>query len=435
MTSSRISGFYALSVAARWRRLRAVCPSSKAERGGLGALGALSVAAADAMVENVLGVMGVPLGVGLNLVVNGRDVIVPMAVEEPSVIAAASGAALLGRAGGGFLAEADPGAMIGQIQLVDVPDPAAAAERLAAARTALLAAAAALTPGLCRRGGGPLDVEVRRIATPAGGTMLVVHVLIDTGDAMGANAVNAVVEGLAPLVERLAGGRVILRIVSNLADRRLARAAVRLPFSALARGALDGRTVAERIMQASRLASADPYRAATHNKGIMNGIDAVALATGNDWRAIEAGAHAFACRDGTYRALSAWETDAHGLEGRLELPLAVSTVGPLVEAHTGVRLALDILGTSRARDLAAVMAAVGLASNLGALRALAAEGIQVGHMALHARAVAAAAGARGAEAEDLRRRLVAGNEVKLDRARVLLAEIRDGQDGAPAVSR
>jgi hydroxymethylglutaryl-CoA reductase len=310
--------------------------------------------------------------------------------------------------------------MIGQIQLIDVADPGAAVERIGAARARLLEAAEKLTPGLCRRGAGPRDVEVRLVRTGAGEAMVVVHVLVDTGDAMGANAVNSLVEGLAPMVGEIAGGTVCLRILSNLADRRLARAAVRVPVAALGRDGMDGEQVAERMMYAYEFAANDPYRAATHNKGIMNGIDALAVATGNDWRAIEAGAHAYACREGAYRSLSSWSLEESHLVGTLELPMAVSTVGPVVQSHPRVRLALRILGVSGARELAGILTAVGLASNMAAMRALATEGIQKGHMALHARSVSHAAGARGADAEELRRQLLAAGEVKIDRARALL---------------
>ncbi len=316
--------------------------------------------------------------------------------------------------------------MIGQIQLVDVPDPGAAVERIGAARARLLAAAEEMTPGLCRRGAGPRDVEVRLVRARSGAVMVVVHVLVDTGDAMGANAVNSLVEGLSPMVEEIAGGTACLRILSNLADRRLARAAVRVPIAALARDAFDGAEVADRMMAAYEFAAADPYRAATHNKGIMNGIDALALATGNDWRAIEAGAHAYACRDGSYGSLTTWALEGGHLTGTIELPMAVSTVGPVVQSHPRVRLALRMLGVSGARELAGIMAAVGLASNMAAMRALATEGIQKGHMALHARAVSHAAGARGAEAEELRRQLLAHGEVKIDRARALLRALESG---------
>jgi hydroxymethylglutaryl-CoA reductase len=418
--NSRIGGFYRLTVDERRRKLAEALELSGAEVEALNAADALALDVADIMVENAVGTFALPFGVALNFRVNQRDHVIPMVVEEPSVIAAASNAALVARAGGGFVAEADPGAMIGQIQLVDVPDPGAAVERIGAARARLLAAAEELTPGLCRRGAGPRDVEVRLVRTSGGDTMVIVHVLLDTGDAMGANAVNSLVEALAPMVAEIAGGTTCLRILSNLADRRLARAAVRIPFAALERDGLDGAEVAQRMLYAYEFAANDPYRAATHNKGIMNGIDAVAVATGNDWRAIEAGAHAYACRDGKYGSLTTWEIDDGHLVGTIELPMAVSTVGPLVESHPRVRLAMRMLSVPGARELAGIMAAVGLASNLGAMRALATEGIQKGHMALHARAVSHAAGARGEEAEELRRRLLAAGEVKIGRARELL---------------
>ncbi len=418
--NSRISAFYRLSVEERRRKLAEALDLSAAEIDALNAADALPLEVADIMVENAVGTFALPFGVALNFQVNGRDHVIPMVVEEPSVIAAASNAALVARAGGGFAAEADPGAMIGQIQLVDVPDPGAAVERLGAARARLLSAAEEMTPGLCRRGAGPRDIEVRLVRASSGDTMVVVHVILDTGDAMGANAVNSLVEGLAPLVAEVAGGTACLRILSNLADRRLARAAVRIPVEALARDGLDGAEVAGRMLWAYEFAANDPYRAATHNKGIMNGIDAVAVATGNDWRAIEAGAHAYAARAGRYGSLSTWEVDDGHLVGTLEVPMAVSTVGPLVQSHPQVRLALRMMNVAGARELAGIMAAVGLASNLGAMRALATEGIQKGHMALHARAVSHAAGARGAEAEELRQRLLAVGEVKIDRARELL---------------
>jgi hydroxymethylglutaryl-CoA reductase len=426
MSSSRIPSFYTLTVEERRQKLADALGLTAEEVATLTAADALPVEVADTMVENAVGTFALPLGVALNFQVNGRDHVIPMVVEEPSVIAAASNAALVARAGGGFAAEADPGAMIGQIQLVDVPDPGAAVERLGAARARLMAAAEELTPGLCRRGAGPRDVEVRLVRPARGETMVVVHVLLDTGDAMGANAVNSLVEALAPMVEEIAGGAACLRILSNLADRRLARAAVRVPVAALAREGFDGAEVAERMMYAYEFAAADPYRAATHNKGIMNGVDAVALATGNDWRAIEAGVHAYACREGRYTSLSTWDLEDGHLVGMLELPMAVSTVGPAVQSHPRVRLALRVLGVSGARELGAVMAAVGLASNMAAMRALATEGIQKGHMALHARAVSHAAGARGEDAEKLRRRMLEAGEVKIDRARALLRSLESG---------
>jgi hydroxymethylglutaryl-CoA reductase len=425
MSSSRIPAFYKMSVEERQQKLGETLGLSDEEMGVLTAHDALPLETADIMVENAVGTFALPFGVALNFQVNGRDYVIPMTVEEPSVIAAASNAALVARAGGGFRAEADPGAMIGQIQLIRVKDPQRAVERLTAARAELLASADELTPGLCRRGAGPRDVEVRLVETPRGETMVVVHLLVDTGDAMGANAVNSLVETLAPRVAELAQGEACLRILSNLADRRLARSAVRVPVQALGRDGIPGEEVAERMLYAYEFAWADPYRAATHNKGIMNGIDAVAVATGNDWRAIEAGAHAYACKDGAYRSLSRWAIEDGHLVGSLELPMGVSTVGPAVETHPRVRLALRMLGVASARELAAVMVAVGLGSNMAAMRALATEGIQKGHMALHARAVSHAAGARGDEAEELRQALIENGEIKIDRARELLRSTRD----------
>jgi hydroxymethylglutaryl-CoA reductase len=425
MSSSRIPAFYKLSVEERQQKLGETLGLSRDEMEVLTAHDALPLETADIMVENAVGTFALPFGVALNFQMNGRDYVIPMTVEEPSVIAAASNAALVARAGGGFKAEADPGAMIGQIQLIRVRDPQRAVARLESARAELLASADALTPGLCRRGAGPRDIEIRLVKTPRGETMVVVHFLVDTGDAMGANAVNSLVETLAPRVAELAEGEACLRILSNLADRRLARSAVRVPVQALGRDGIPGEEVAERMLYAYEFAWADPYRAATHNKGIMNGIDAVAVATGNDWRAIEAGAHAYACQDGAYRSLSRWSIEDGHLVGSLELPMGVSTVGPAVETHPRVRLALRMLGVGSARELAAIMVTVGLASNMAAMRALATEGIQKGHMALHARAVSHAAGARGDEAEELRQALIENGEIKIDRARELLRSTRD----------
>jgi hydroxymethylglutaryl-CoA reductase len=420
MSSSRIPAFYNLSIEERRQKIGDLLSLSAEDMATLRAADALPLDVAEMMVENAVGTFALPFGVGLNFTINGRDYVIPMVVEEPSVIAAASYAALLARAGGGFVTDADPGAMIGQIQLVGVSDPAAAADRILAGRKRLLERAAELTPGLCARGAGPRDIEVRLIESARGETMVVCHVIVDTGDAMGANAVNSLVEGLAGMVEELAGGMALLRILSNLADRRLARAAVRIPVSALGKDGMSGEEVAARMLYAYEFAAADPYRAATHNKGIMNGIDAVAIATGNDWRSIEAGAHAFACKTGRYTSLSTWSLAEGHLCGTIEAPMAVSTVGPLTESHPRVRLAMRMLNVASAAELGGVMCAVGLASNLAAMRALATDGIQKGHMALHARAVTHAAGARGAAAEELRRQLVERGDVKIDRARELL---------------
>jgi hydroxymethylglutaryl-CoA reductase len=353
---------------------------------------------ADRMIENAIGVFALPIGLGLNLTINGRDYVVPMVVEEPSVVAAISFAGKIVREAGGFTATDDPSLMIGQVQVVEYGDAKAATERVLAAKDRLLALANGFLSGMVRRGGGAKDIEVRTLAAPEGAgaePLLIVHVVVDTRDAMGANIVNTVAEGVAPLIAELSGGKVCLRILSNLADRRVARASCRVPVGALADFGFTGDEIAAGIVQASRFASADPYRAATHNKGIMNGIDAVAIATGQDWRALEAGAHAFACRDGRYGPLSTWETDDGHLVGRIELPLAVGTEGGAARAHPGVRAALGVLQVGSARELATVLAAVGLAQNFAALRALGSVGIQKGHMALHARCLAASTGKRG----------------------------------------
>jgi hydroxymethylglutaryl-CoA reductase len=343
---------------------------------------------ADRMVENAIGTFALPLGLALNMVVNGREYVIPMAVEEPSVIAALSLAGKIVREAGGFTAEADAPTMIGQVQVTGYGDLEIATRRIRAAKDQILACANHVQPGIVRRGGGARDIEVRTLPAPEGPhgePLLIVHLLVDTCDAMGANVVNTVAEAVAPLIEELTGGKVYLRIVSNLADRRLARASCRIPVPALADFGVPGAEIAEGIIQAGRFACADPYRAATHNKGIMNGIDALAVATGQDWRAIEAGAHAFACRDGRYRPLSTWSIVAADLVGRIELPLALGIVGGPIRVHPGVQLALKLLRVASARELAMVFAAVGLAQNLAALRALGSVGIQKGHMALHAR--------------------------------------------------
>jgi len=338
----------------------------------------------------VVGVYGLPLGIATNFLINGRDVLIPMVIEEPSVVAGASLAAKLVRAGGGFRATSTAPEMIGQIQVVDVPNPHKARFELLAREEELLALANRNDPVLIELGGGARALEVRLIEQSPVGAMLVVHVIYDTRDAMGANAINTMCEALAPHIEKITGGRVVLRILSNLAERRLARAQCVVPADALtftSDGHLyPGSQVVRQIVEACVLATIDPYRAATHNKGIMNGVDAVVVATGNDWRAVEAGAHAYAARTGRYTALSRWEETPTGdLVGVLEMPLAVGIVGGTARAHPTARVALKILGVKSAQELAEVIAAVGLAQNLAALRALATEGIQRGHMRLHAR--------------------------------------------------
>ena len=386
----------------------------------------LSAESADHMVENAVGTFGLPMGVATNFLVNGRDVLVPMVIEEPSVVAGASFAAKLAREGGGFACSSSEPLMISQIQILDLADPHVARLDVLANRTRLLAIAQDVDPMLAKAGGGPKDIEARVIES-AVGPMLIVHVIVDCRDAMGANAVNTIAERLRPALEEITGGRVGLRILSNLADRRVARAKATVPITALSFES-DGRhfesaLVRDRIVEAWAFAAADPYRAATHNKGIMNGVDAVVIATGNDWRAIEAGAHAYAARAGRYTSLSHWGADRAGnLVGALEMPMAVGIVGGATKVHPAAKVALKLLGVTTARELAETIVAVGLAQNLAAIRALATEGIQRGHMTLHARQVAIAAGASGEQIERVAEQLVAERKVRLDRAQEILAE-------------
>lgn len=421
--SSRLSGFYNLSPLERqhivvdWAELK---PEQAASLEG-----ALTLAQADKMVENAIGTYALPFGIAANFLVNGRDVLVPMVIEEPSVVAGASFAAKLARAGGGFHAETTEALMIGQIQVLDLAEPEVAAGKLLAQKARLIELANRTDPIVVSLHGGARDIEARVLLDSPLGPMLVVHLIYDCRDAMGANMVNTACEALAPLVEEITGGRVHLRILSNLADRRLARARCVIPAKALTTGELPGALVAERVVEAYALAAIDPYRATTHNKGIMNGIDAVVIATGNDWRAIEAGAHAYAARDGRYRSLSTWALSPDGdLVGSLELPLAVGTVGGATRVHPAARLALQIMGVTKARELAEIIAAVGLAQNLAAIRALATEGIQAGHMALHARQVAVAAGAAGDEVDQVAASMVQERVIRADRAAELLVELR-----------
>jgi hydroxymethylglutaryl-CoA reductase len=426
MGTSRLPGFYKMRMAERLRRLAEQLEVDGDELRGLGQTGTLPVANADAMIENAVGVLGLPVGIGLNFLINGEDILIPMAVEEPSVIAAVSLAAKIARDGGGFRADADPPRMIGQVQVTNLADPAAARSTLLRDKQQVLDAANALQPAMKARGGGAQDLEVRLVAVGANGsaeTHLVVHLLVDTQDAMGANLINTMCEGVAPLVERITGGRVRLRILSNLADQRLARATCRIPFEALTDFGFSGAEVAHGIAEASRFADADPYRACTHNKGVMNGVDAVALATGNDWRAIEAGAHAWTARNGRYEPLTRWWIEDGHLIGKAELPIQVGTVGGAVKANPLVPVLLRLMGNPGAQKLAAIMAAVGLAQNMAALRALGSVGIQKGHMALHARSVAVSAGAKGSAVEEVARALIAAGEIKLHRAQEILAKI------------
>jgi hydroxymethylglutaryl-CoA reductase len=421
MPSSRLPEFYKLSPAERAARVQEFAGLSDEEAATLQRADALTLAQADKMIENVVGVYSLPLGIASNFLVNGRDYLVPMVIEEPSVVAAASHAARLLRDGGGITAIASEPLMIGQVQLLGIADPHGAAVALLAAKDEVLALANQQDPLLVRVGGGARDMEVRVLEHTTVGPMVVVHLIVDVRDAMGANAVNTMAEAVAPRLAEIARGEFRLRILSNLADKRRVRARGVVPQEALATGSLAGEQVVQGIVEAAAFAAADPYRAATHNKGIMNGIDAVVIATGNDWRAIEAGAHAYAARSGRYTSLSTWERDAAGdLVGTLELPLAVGIVGGATKVHPTARVALKVLGVKTARELAEVMAAVGLAQNLAALRALATEGIQRGHMALHARQVAIAAGATGTLVEQVSQQLVAERVIRLDRAQEIL---------------
>jgi hydroxymethylglutaryl-CoA reductase len=434
-TSSRLPGFYNQSLASRLEIVAEQVGLTAEERAALTGASGLSAEGADHMVENAVGVFGLPLGIATNFLVNGRDVLVPMAIEEPSVVAGASFAARLIREGGGFAASSDEPVMIAQVQVLDLVNPHAARLALLANKHRLLELANTTDPVVIGLGGGARDIEVRVIEASPVGPMLVLHLLYDCRDAMGANTVNTAAEALRPMIEDITGGRVGLRILSNLADRRLARATAKIPASALAFEDYAGETVRERIIEAWAFAAADPYRAATHNKGIMNGIDAVVIATGNDWRAIEAGAHAYAARSERYTSLSQWGRDAEGnLVGTLELPMAVGIVGGATKVHPAARGALKIMNIQTARELAEIIVSVGLAQNLAAIRALATEGIQRGHMSLHARQLAAAAGAEGDLIEQIAAQMVAEKTIRLDRAQALVKEIQETVERARKVS-
>lgn len=395
---------------------------STEDRTVLAGAGALPEYVADGMIENVIGTFELPLAVATNFIVNGREYLVPMAVEEPSVVAAASYMARLARAGGGFQASSTRPIMRAQIQLLNVSDPFAACQRLLANREDLIAAANACDKVLVSLGGGCIDIEVHVFETSPVGPMVVLHLLVDVRDAMGANAVNTMAEKLAPDVARIAEGEVRLRILSNLADRRLVRAMVRLKPETLDTETLKGADVARGIVEACALALIDPYRAATHNKGIMNGIDPVVVATGNDWRAIEAGAHAYAAQSGRYTALTRWEIGKDGaLTGTIELPMALGLVGGATKTHPAAQAALRLMKVTSATELAEVVASVGLAQNMAALRALATEGIQKGHMALHARNLAIAAGATGADIDRIARAMAKAGEITTQKAKDLLS--------------
>lgn len=425
MADSRLPNFRALTPTQRLAAIADAASLTADERRLLAEPGALGLARADGMIENVLGTFELPLGVAGNFQVNGRDVLVPMAVEEPSVVAAASFMAKLARECGGFETSSTRPLMRAQVQVLGLTDPHGARLALLRERERILTLANSRDKVLIELGGGCQDIEVHVFPDTPRGPMIVMHLIVDVRDAMGANTVNTMAEAVAPLVEEIVGGSVRLRILSNLADLRLARARVRLTPQTLDTKERSGAEIIEGVLDAYTFAAIDPYRAATHNKGIMNGIDPVIVATGNDWRAIEAGAHAYASRSGRYTSLTHWEKDTDGaLVGTIEMPMPVGLVGGATKTHPLARLALKIMDVRSAQELGEVAVAVGLAQNLGALRALATEGIQRGHMALHARNIALVAGATGTEIDEVAKRMAAEKDVRTDRALALLEELR-----------
>jgi hydroxymethylglutaryl-CoA reductase len=417
--SSEIPGFYKLPVEERLQLVKKLTGLTDEEAKAIANTGGLPLDVADRMIENVVGGITVPMGIAVNFRVNGKDYLVPMAIEEPSVVAAASNAAKMARVKGGFTVTNTGPVMIGQVQVVDVPDPQGAKMRLLSRKEEVLRKANEQDPVLVSLGGGAKDLNVRVISSMRG-PMVIAELIVNTGDAMGANAVNTMAEAVAPLVEEVAGGRVFLRIISNLADRRVVRAS-----AVFDKEAIGGEEAVEGVLYAYALAEADTYRCATHNKGIMNGVIAVGIACGQDIRALEAGAHSYACRSGSYKPLTSWEKNADGdLVGTLEMPMAVGLVGGAARTHPVARAAVKILGAKTAIELAEVMAAVGLAQNFAALRALATEGIQRGHMKLHARNVAANAGAKGELVDLVARRMIEEKKIRFDRAKEILEELQ-----------
>ena len=417
--TSQISGFYKLTPEERIKIVKDFADLTEKEVKILQSTGALDMEIADRMIENVVGTFPLPLGIAMNFLINNKEYMIPMAIEEPSVVAAATYAAKMARKKGGFFTSSTDPIMIGQIQTVDIKDPFAAKMKILAAKNELLQKANDQDPMLVSVGGGAKDLEVKVIDTTTG-PMVITELQVDCRDAMGANAVNTMAEAIAPMIERITSGKVYLRIISNLAVKRLARA-----YVVISKEEIGGEEVINGIVEAYNFAASDPYRAATHNKGILNGIIGVVLATGNDHRAIEAGAHAYAVKNGHYGTISYWEKNKEGdLEGSIELPMAIGLIGGATKVHPTAKIALKILGVKSANELGEVMAAVGLAQNLGALRALAHEGIQRGHMSLHARNVAVTVGASGSEIEMIVERMVKERKVRMDRAKELLEEVR-----------
>ncbi|MBP1970000.1 hydroxymethylglutaryl-CoA reductase [Virgibacillus natechei] len=426
MKTSRIPGFYNMTVDERRNLLNEMHTFTEEEATNLFSTVPLSTDTADKMIENVIGTFPLPLGLGLNFLINGKEYVVPMAVEEPSVVASASYIAKIVRNAGGFTTEATERIMIGQIQVVGSPDIDAAKAALEKEKESLIEDANAAYPSLVARGGGAEDLEVRVLNGESNskyGQMLVVHLYVNTCDAMGANIINTMVESLAPTVEVLTKGKVYLRILSNYADKCLARSRCVIPPSLLETGEYTGEEVRDGIVHAFEFAASDPYRAVTHNKGIMNGIDPVVIATGNDWRAVEAGAHAYAARDGQYGSMTTWSTDVSGnLVGELELPMSVGSVGGSTQVHSMSKIAYSMLDIESAQELAQVIVTVGLAQNLGALKALVTDGIQKGHMALHSRSVAIAAGASGEMIDIIAEQLIKEKQIRVGKAKELVEQ-------------
>jgi len=424
---SDISGFHGLSVEKRLDFVREFAGLSDEECDIVKKTGALDIDTANRMIENVVGTSHLPLGIATNFRINGRDYLIPMAIDEPSVVAAASYAAKLARPKGGFTTSSDESVMIGQIQLLNIKDFDAAKRNILEKKDEITAIANEKDPVLLKYGGGVKDIEIRIIDSERG-KMLIVHLLVNVSDAMGANAVNTMAEWISPRLEELSGGDARLRIISNLATKRLARARAVWDKEELAKSVkgmeIKGEKVVDYILDAYHFALVDQYRCATHNKGVMNGIDAVVIATGNDFRAVEAGAHSYAARDGRYTSLTKYEKDSDGnLVGEIELPVAVGTVGGAININPVAKIALKILGVKTARELSEVIASVGLAQNFAALRALATEGIQSGHMKLHAKNIAAIAGAKGSLIDEVANRLVKEKNIKVDRAKEILKEL------------
>jgi hydroxymethylglutaryl-CoA reductase len=422
MSNTRIPGFYRLSPKERFDIVTEGRGLTDAEAKYLSGNQALPMDLADSMIENVVGQIGIPIGIAANFKVNGKDTFIPMATEEPSVVAAASNAAKATYEHGGFFTSMSGTIMRGQIQVLDVADPFAARAKIFENKNVILNHCNEMDPTLVSFGGGAIDLEVNIIQT-TNHLMLVIHLIVDTKDAMGANAVNTMAESVAPVIETITGGRVLLRIISNLADRRLVRA--RAVFSA---EALGGKEVVNNIVSAFELADFDPYRAATHNKGIMNGISAVVLATGNDTRAVEAGAHAYASISGHYKSLTKWEINADGnLSGSIELPMAVGIIGGATKTHPVAQASLKIMGISTAEELAGCIAATGLAQNAAGLRALASEGIQRGHMSLHARNLAVMAGASKSDVDRIVAQAIKEKDLRYDRILEITQSIQRGE--------